>query len=502
MKLLLHRLTNWRGLRNFEIQPGKASFLHGDNGCGKTAVLESFRSLAEGGADPDSISTWADEAIIHSVWEIEKGDHEEYALGAYEITRTIKRNGFRLVVKGPDNRPIPKEATFVKTFLPTMGFDPLAFDALTDEERAQALKTLLFVPVKAEEIRASASLVKIEGMEKDVYENGIGAIEIFTAQLKKRATDLRAAIKELGAQVLTFKKTFEGKTAEDVQAELIAARKTVSDESAKLKAEQERLSSAKALKKSQADALCRSEEAAARKAHDEQRVKAQAEFDRNIDLIDGKRDAAIKAAGTKESNSKSAADEEFIVQSEAVLIPIRDAISTANTNVTSLEEKAREADKLAGAKAQVEAWEKANREKQLDLDRIGVACDQLDLLRQNKLALMQLDGMEVKGGRLFIGGVLSSIVNTAARYMRWWEVAKRYAKNGQPIIIDGLEALTPDNRELFEKSVYESKVQVLGAVSNPGPLEVRDTLAPNEADLDDMKARVEKAKKKKGEHGN
>jgi hypothetical protein len=132
----------------------------------------------------------------------------------------------------------------------------------------------------------------------------------------------------------------------------------------------------------------------------------------------------------------------------------------------------------------------------MDLDRIGVACDQLDLLRSNKLAEMQLDGMEIKGGRLYIGGVLSSIVNTAARYMKWWEVAKRYAKHGQPIIIDALAELTLDSRELFEKSVYQYTGQVIGAVSNSGPLEIRDTLAPNEADLADLTARVAKKKEK------
>ena len=171
MKLLLHRLTNWRGLRNFEIQPGKVSFLFGENGVGKTAVLDSFRSLAEGGADPDSIRVGADEAVIHSVWQIEAGDHADYPPGEYKITRTIKRDGFTLNVKGPNGKAIPKEATFVKTFLPVMGFDPLAFDGLTDEERALKLKSLLFVPVKAAEIIDAASLVKIDGVDKEVYEN-------------------------------------------------------------------------------------------------------------------------------------------------------------------------------------------------------------------------------------------------------------------------------------------------------------------------------------------
>lgn len=496
MKLLLHRLTNWRGLRNFEIQPGKASFLFGENGVGKSAVLDSFRSLAEGGADPDSISTWADEAVIHSVWEIEAGDHAEYAPGVYKITRTIRRDGFGIDVKGPSGKKIPKEATFVKTFLPVMGFDPLAFDALTDEERALALKSLLFVPVKASEIKDAASLVKIDGVDKEVYENGIGAIEIFTKQLKTKATDLRAAIKELGAQVLTFRKTFEGKTAEDVQAELKTARQQVSDNGAKLSESEALLSTQRNTAKAAAETANRTAETTIEQAYATARQKLDAQYADDKAKLDEDRRVKLDGASKSLSTAKTAADEAFMANAETVLTPIRSAISTAQASVSSLEEKAREADKLAGAKAQVEAWEKVAREKQTELDRIGIACDQLDLLRSNKLAEMQLDGMEIKGGRLFIGGVLSSIVNTAARYMKWWEVAKRYAKNGQPIIIDGLESLSFDNRELFEKSVYASNVQVLGGITNTGPLEVRDTLAPNEADLADMAERVAKKKEK------
>lgn len=496
MKLLLHRLTNWRGLRNFEIQPGKVSFLFGENGVGKTAVLDSFRSLAEGGADPDSIRVGADEAVIHSVWEIEAGDHADYPPGEYKITRTIKRDGFTLNVKGPNGKAIPKEATFVKTFLPVMGFDPLAFDGLTDEERALKLKSLLFVPVKAAEIIDAASLVKIDGVDKEVYENGIGAIEFFTKQLKQKATDLRVVIKDLGAQVLTFKKTFEGKSAEDVQTDLEAARKQVAESKAKLAEEESALIGTRTTAKAEAEAVSRLTEVAVNNEYEDARAKLDAQYAIDKAKIDDAKHFKLAAISSALSTAKTAADEEFISKSDAVLIPIRNAISTAQANVVSLEEKAREADKLAGAKTQVEAWEKTTREKQTELDRIGIACDQLDLLRSNKLSEMQLDGMEIKGGRLYIGGVLSSIVNTAARYMKWWEVAKRYAKHGQPIIIDALAELTHESRELFEKSVYQYTGQVIGAVSNSGPLEIRDTLAPNEADLADMTARVEKRKVK------
>lgn len=468
MKLILHRLTNWRGIRNFEIQPGKASFLFGKNGSGKTAVLESFRSLAEGGADPDSISTWAEEAVIYSVWEIENGDHADYEPGVYEITRIIKRTGFDLKVKGPKGPRIPKEATFIKVFLPKMGFDPLAFDSLTDEERASALKTLLFVPATAQEIKDAASLVEIGPFEKETYENGIGAIEYFHKQLKERATGLRSAIKELDAQIITFRKTISGRTAEDVQVDLSAAREIVAAESLKLTTEEARIEGART-----------SSKAAATRTATAAGVEIQRWYDEEKAKLDRMKEERVKAASNALAIATSAADEEFIKTSAAVLNPIRDAIATANANVAALEVKAREADQLAGAKAQVEAWEKSNRAKQTDLDRIGVACDQLELLRTNKLATMQLDGMEIKGGRLYIGGVLSSIVNTAERYMRWWEVAKRYAKNGQPIIIDGLEVLDIEHQKLFEESVKKSTVQVLGSMVSQGPLEVRDSLVEN-----------------------
>jgi len=468
MRTELLRLTNYKGLQNFELKPGPVTALIGGNGKGKTTIIDAFRSLAEGGSEPDSITVGEDEAVIKWVVRIDEGDcGGAYPPGRYEITRTIKKDGYGLTVKNPKGVKIPKEKQFVEACLPKMAYDPIAFDRKTDEQRAEMLRDILKVPVAADLIRKAASLVDLGVIKEEKFADGIGAVDGFVETLKMTASELRAAIKDRQGSINTFRASIEGKTAEDVSAKLETAKKALQKNALAMDAAESEVYE-------QHTRAVETAKDAAQKEHDSSRDWYETELAKLNEALVLKRSSADKKLADAKEVAQTARDIAFVEKVQ----PIRDAVSADNTTIAALEVQAQEAAKLAGAMQQVEAWETETREKADKLESIGVAVDQLGRLRTKLLAAIPLDGMSINGGKLYINDVLSSEVNTAARMMKWVEIATQYANDGQLIIVDDLEHLEESTRKIFEDSLRKFGAQLIATMVDPagGPLRVEDSL--------------------------
>jgi len=470
MRTELLRLTNYKGLQNFELKPGPVTALIAGNGKGKTTIIDAFRSLADGGSEPDSITVGEDEAIIKWVVRIDEGDcGGAYPPGRYDITRTIKKDGYGLTVKNPKGVKIPKEKQFVEACLPKMAFDPISIERKTDEQRAAMVSDILQVPVTADQIRKAASLVDLGVIKEEKFADGIGAVDGFVDGLKKTASEIRAAINDRKGSINTFRASIEGKTAEDVSAKLAAAK--VSLQNNRLAME-----TAETAIQSQFTESVETAKDAAQKEHDGHRDW----YDTELALLNERLVAKRSATDKTIADAKDAAQAARDTDAKEKIQPLRDAVAADNTTIAALEVQAQEAAKLAGALQQVEAWETETREKADRLESIGVAVDQLGRLRTKLLASLPLDGMSINGGKLYIDGILSSEVNTASRMLKWVEIATQYANDGQLIIVDDLEHLEESSRKIFEDSLRAAGIQLIATMVDPagGPLRVEESLTP------------------------
>ncbi len=468
MKLIRHIIQNFMGIDTFRLEPGPIAILCGGNGLGKTSILESFRSLAEGGKEADSIRKGENEAVIQSVWEVEEGDNDAYEPGRYTITRKIKTDGYSLDVKGPNGKKIPKEATFIKTFMPKIGFDPLAFDKLTDEQRAEALRKFLTVSVTAEEIRGAAKLVNLPPMQQNVFEDGIAAIDSTVDGLKKEAAELRAVIKDRKGAIETFEASIGDATAEDVEKALQDARQSHSIISKKIRDISVKLIVEAAEKRKQAEA---------KRANGRQAIEDW--YQAELEKLQQARQARVDAVEAETREALTAIDSELRAAEAESVESLKLELGQVAVTVETLEKKHADSARVDEQRKQLKAWKDEVQKKQDNLESIQVACDQLDRLRTKKLALIDLDGMEIKGGRLYCGGVLSSKLNTAQRYMRWVEIASMFSTaKGQLLIIDELESLEPANAKLLEDALRDAGLQLVGAMRTEGPLVVSETLVP------------------------
>lgn len=467
MKTHLFRLTNFRGIRNFEITPKSVTAIHGGNGKGKTTIVAAFRSLANGGGEPESVMAGEEEATIHWVVEIMPGDlADQYPAGRYSITRNIRLDGYSLVVKNPKGVKITKQQTFVDQCLPKMGYDPIAFDKLTDEQRAEALKSILAVPVTAQEIRDAAGLVNLGVIKEESFADGVAAIDGFDATLEAQAKELRAGIKTLDGTIKNFE-AVEGQSVDDVASELAREKQVLADEEVRLSLA---ISSVESTRQGQMKTV-------------QDRANAElveigswlaAEISRLNEEAAVKRKASADGLlAIQEVISRSAAE-----ASDQSVTPIRDSITACKTRLQGLEVRSQEAQRLIGAKQELERWKSDRTKKAEDLERITVARNQLDRLRNKTLGKMPLEGMSIRKGRLYIGEVLSSLANTALRFMKWFEIASRYANQGQILIADNAEQLEKENLQLIEDACKEAGLQLIATFVDPdgGPLRKADTL--------------------------
>lgn len=462
MRLVKHEILNYKGIVNFSMQPGACTLIEGRNGTGKTSVLDSLRSMADGGKEPDSINRDAEEAMIRSVWEVKEGDPGEYQPGLYTMTRKITPTSYTFSVVGPDKKPLPSPAKFRDLCLPMLGFDPIGFDLNTDEGRAEALRKLLLVKVTAEEIRKRIGRAPMPELREAVYEDGIAWIEAVDKDLRAKRTDVNRAIAEREGMVKTMEEALAGRSTEEVDVALSTARKELAAVTDLLRDEEAKLGHEKNLETAKAGEVC----SASMNAVDQWYAEKVAELQEKRN----NRKAAAIEARTNRCN-------EIILELESALKaldPLREDMAVKRGAVTLLESKAMEAQRLAGAREQLEAAKATLTGKIDEKDALELAITALDQLRTKKMGEVQLEGISIRGGRLFIGDVLSSEVNTAARWMKWVEIFSRNLAHGQPLIVDNIEALDTENREMFLAALKAADIPVIAARVTDGPFEVKN----------------------------
>lgn len=468
MRTHLFRMTNFRGIQNLELKPNAVTAIRGGNGMGKTSVIAAFRSLAIGGSEPDAVMVGEEEATIHWVLELMEGDcGGAYPPGRYTVTRTIRLDGYSLTVKNPKGVKIPKEKAFVEACLPKLAYDPIAFDKLSDEARAEALKSILMVSIKAVDIRKAAGLVNLGAIAEEEFADGVAAIEKFDGTLETQAKELRAGIKMLDGTIKNFEQTLEGKSVDDVAADLERAKMAHGSAVSAVDNALKRLVQER-------DESIKNASIAARETTKADNDWYNGELAKLNEALKLRQKTCIETLSAVES----AAHTRFTADSESELTPLRNEVATATANITTLEARAAEAQKLIGAREELERWKTDKTTKAEDLERITVARDQLDKLKNKTLAKMTLPGMTIKKGRLFVGEVLSSLVNTAARIMKWFEIASMYANDGQLILCDDMQSLEAENLKVVEDAIRANGLQLIATFVDfeGGPLRVVESL--------------------------
>lgn len=145
MKIIELRADNFKILRAVEIRPdGKpVVMITGQNGAGKTSVLESVAAALGG------------EKLCPAVPIRQGEDHAEVTvdLGEFIVTRRWTASGSTLSVKTPDGAKYPSPQKILDGIIGKLSFDPLAFTRASPAEQVETLRKIVGLDFTAIEAR-------------------------------------------------------------------------------------------------------------------------------------------------------------------------------------------------------------------------------------------------------------------------------------------------------------------------------------------------------------
>ena len=155
-------------IREFSAKLGAVNLVIGENGQGKTTILDSVRSMFEGGSDPDMIRNGAESGTITITLS-----------NGYSATKKITKEGYDLKVRNADGGIVKRPAEYMKALAPGLAFDPIAFLDSEPKERAAFLLRTLPLTFSADEVNAAlivpklttdANLQRVNELRDGVYE--------------------------------------------------------------------------------------------------------------------------------------------------------------------------------------------------------------------------------------------------------------------------------------------------------------------------------------------
>lgn len=460
MKVHSITIKNILGIESLEIKPGSVTEVSGENGSGKTSVLESIKGALGSGHDATLLRNGAEQGEVVLVLE-----------DGVEISKKITADKSTLSVKHPEFGKIAKSQAYIQKLVDALSLNPVAFLTAPAKERVDLLLKAVPMTVTAEQLGFVPN-VALEGIDLDKH-----ALEVF-AKIGKAVYDLRTGInrvvKEKRATAAQMRETLPT-DAEDGQDWGDVLKATTEEFRDLQKSTQVRVSAIKkdAMDAAQAQKDLFSTKAGMVKSEGEAEIeKLRRDFeeacekiraDSGIEIERCRQDCDAAIAGIDRSR------EEALKAAEAEYRPRHNELS----------------EKLGQAKTMVEAHTKAETTRQFILkleedsahmegqsEKLTASLTSLEALKASLLSSMPIKGLEIRDGEIYVDGIVFDRVNESKRIRLAIEIAKLRAGSLGLVAVDGLEKLDAKSFETFRKEAGKSGLQFIISRVSEGELSV------------------------------
>lgn len=446
MKIAHVTIRNILGTRELEFTPS-AGFTEivGQNGLGKTTVLESIKAVIKGGHDATLLRDGAEKGEI--VLVLDDGTELKKTVREHTSTTTVSRDG----------RPLPKPAEYIRSLVDQLSNNPVEF--LTAKKADRVNVFLQSVPLKADiEYLERISGVKIpnaEGMHAyhvidhvydtvfDVRTGTNRAID----EKKKTIKQLREAIPDAPQGVVGGEAELEAQ-----QVELDARKDT------DLAAVHTKLSAF-------ADGI-NAQIATVSQEYDTQIEELQ----KQIETLRSRKTeevSALRARITKVEAAANAKRQELKDTHRANREPIELQLNLLRSNRTlaAKREATLETIKTLETEFQMLELEAAAQTKSLD---------DIKQYKSDVLANLPIPGVEVRNGDIYRNNIIFDRLNTQQRIDMAVELAKLRAGELGVICVDGIEAMDSASFEAFRKRAGKSpELQFFVSHVTDGPFGIK-----------------------------
>lgn len=415
MKIRRLTITNFKGIDHLTAEVGKLTVVAGQNGAGKSSVLDALRCVFDGGLNPALIRQDSEKALVKL--ELDNG---------VTITKTITRKASNLSVTDPEGREVKSPKRFVEGLAEGFGFDPLGL--ITTEPKKRRDYLLRVLPIQF-------SRAAIAGALGDVTSTLVAGVLPPRDPLQLDDLDFvrRTVYDERTAQNRIAKQA-EGNEQElhralaDIPAEMGSADWRAAERDA-------------AQKIAEVDRLL---------AEEKDRIRAAME--REIEVI---RERARRETEAAVAEHK----------------PVRDELVASRETARAMVEEGVRLQALRDQHAK--ALEKTREHNLLSM-KLESALQKLDALREDALKALPITGVEFKNGELHVDGVPFEQLNTARQFELCFVLARLSAGDLGLMVCDRAESLDQQTWDEFCGAVAnEDGVQVVVARVSEGDLELQ-----------------------------
>ncbi len=438
MKLARLEILDTYGTERIAFEPAAVTFIRGDNGTGKTSIINSVMSIFDGGFDPGIIRRGAKRSVVRMILDD----------GAV-IEKVTTSGGCRLEVKDSHGMVVPKPATFIQELGESIGVNParlLKIDTSTKPGKRDLMNALLEtmrIEFNLEEFAAIAPKTVYGEIQPGFPE----AIALIRAAWPKEKVDLERFERIVKQFEETRRKSGQERDEAGHGADALQKAIPPAEDGETARARLVEVESALAF-------LARDEKAETLTVTEEYNARERAlreEFNRAYQAL------------TEEKHRRTG----------EIALKYAERGDPLKTKKTELRQRIQQADEAAGARKQIEIMRERYRKHADQYDQFSTCLDLLRSAKGRKLENLPIEGLTFDDGEVYVDGVRWQDVNTARRIESAIQHADLRRGKLNLIIDDDAEHLSEETQRMLLDGLTAAGYQViLAEIRSGSPLEI------------------------------
>jgi DNA repair exonuclease SbcCD ATPase subunit len=438
-------ISQIKGIPAATFKPGTLTVVKGENGSGKSSILDAIRTVFDGGHDPGLVSLGAKSGFVKLTLD-----------DGTTIRKGITAKGTTLEIKALDGKVVAKPQQFVEQLASGFAFDPIAFLHASKKEQIQYLLKAMPIEFTSEELSLATG----------VHHGGGTCPLAHVDQLRKELYDERRSVNVSLSDAESTVKTFREQLPPDDGTNWPAEVRRLRERKFQLAAETETVRALIDAETQEYRSAIASELAKAITAAELEGVQAVAK-------VLEKRDSIIATA-------RALAQEKGDSIRSAVQVAIDEKTTLSNAELVALEGQLKQAEERANAQRRASTLHEhiasfskratAYAEKSY---KLNAAIAALDELKRRKLAETPIPGITIEDGTVFVDGVELRHVNLQKQFMVAFMLASLRPGGLGFVIADNSEAIVGEAWEEFKAAAEECGLQLMLARAEAGaPLSI------------------------------
>lgn len=415
MKVNKLKISNILGLDELEIKPGNIVTISGQNGAGKTSVLEAIKAALQGGNDATLLRKGAKEGEI--VLELDSG---------MTIKKTVKDKSTTTVTDSTGQK-VKQPQSELDRLRDLLSVNPIKFLTSAPDDRARVLLETLKIEVDDEELGIdgySKEVLKESGINYNVIKDGLERLDKEYQTLYNERTVINRGIRDNSQTVEQLNKSIE-------QFDVIPGVIETQINELEIK-QKERLDGKDKWNLELLD------------KRDKQLSEIEEERARILAELDAKKQSVLTEYQTQKDAMYSAFEVKFNKgeQELSVLRSKMQQIGAVNNTLEIISNTEQELENLN---------EKAT--------NLNANMDKIKALKLSKLNNLPIKGLEVIEKNIFVDGIPFDRLNTAKQISIAVEVSKLRAGDLGIVCLDGIERFDDNTFAEFKRQMTESNLQ-------------------------------------------